>query len=69
MTNFYQFISESFDGSTALVNTSVKNGIEYIEKPMAFDIETSSFKYNDKKLSCMYIWQFAIGDNVVYGRT
>lgn len=69
MTNFYQFISDSFDGSTALVNTSVKNGIEYIEKPMAFDIETSSFKYNDKKLSCMYIWQFAIGDNVVYGRT
>lgn len=40
--------------------------------PMSFDIETSSFYSHDElheKTSIMYIWQFAIDDIVVTGRT
>lgn len=44
--------------------------IEYINVPAAFDIETSSFyDDNDEKTSIMYIWQFGVNGNVIYGRT
>ena len=43
--------------------------IEYINLPASFDIEVSSFYYNEVKMSCMYIWQFGINGNVVIGRT
>lgn len=44
--------------------------IQYINLPMAFDIETTSF-YDDegKKTAIMYIWQFGINGAVFYGRT
>lgn len=44
--------------------------IWYCNLACSFDIETTSF-YNDKneKQSIMYIWQFAIFDNVILGRT
>lgn len=41
----------------------------YLNYPISFDIETSSFEINGQKQVCMYIWQYAIGDNVYIGRT
>lgn len=43
--------------------------IYYLNYPISFDIETSSFKVNGEKQVIMYIWQVAIGDNVYIGRT
>ena len=40
----------------------------YLNYPISFDIETSSFEINGQKQVCMYIWQYAIGDNVYIGR-
>ena len=50
----------------------------YYNVAMSFDIETSSFYVNENndsvsvetenKCSNMYIWQFAINDNIIYGR-
>lgn len=48
---------------------STRTYIKYINLPMSFDIETSSFYVGDKKCSCMYIWQFGINGHVCYGRT
>ena len=44
--------------------------IWYCNLACSFDIETSSF-YNEKgeKQAIMYVWQFAIFDNVILGRT
>ena len=47
----------------------VKYEIEYINLPASFDIEVSSFMYDNRKCSCMYIWQFGINGDVVIGRT
>lgn len=41
----------------------------YYNVPAAFDIETSSFRLNDRKIGTMYIWQFGIFGKVCYGRT
>lgn len=47
-----------------------KGNIEYIEVPCSFDIETTSTYYYDDKVAFMYIWAFAITENIiVYGRT
>lgn len=35
----------------------------------AFDIETSRYTTNDEDFAFMYMWQFAINDVAVYGRT
>lgn len=44
--------------------------IRYLNYPLSFDIETSSFyDWPDQKRVCMYIWQIAIGDHVYIGRT
>lgn len=43
--------------------------ISYYDIPMAFDIETTSFYEDDEKRAIMYIWQMAIFDNVIIGRT
>lgn len=40
-----------------------------VQLPIAFDIETSSFYHNNEKRAVMYVWQFAINDNVLIGRT
>lgn len=41
----------------------------YINLACSFDIETSSFYNGDIKTAIMYIWQFAINDDVILGRT
>lgn len=43
--------------------------IKYVNVPASFDIEVSSFRVSDVKLSCMYIWQFGINGYVYYART
>ena len=43
--------------------------IKYYNVPCAFDIETSSFYEGDEKRAIMYVWQFAIDDTVIIGRT
>lgn len=43
--------------------------VTYYNVPAAFDIETSSFYYNEEKHATMYIWQFGIMNWVTYGRT
>ena len=50
----------------------VKRKNEYYNYPVAFDIETSSFRdENDEPRANMYIWQMCFGDSefIVYGRT
>lgn len=52
----------------------MKNKTEYYNYPVAFDIETSSFRdENDEPRACMYVWQMAFGDEggdlIVVGRT
>lgn len=42
---------------------------KYVQLPIAFDIETSSFYHKNEKRAIMYVWQFAIKDNVLIGRT
>lgn len=42
---------------------------EVYNVPAAFDIETSSFTIDDEKYATMYIWQFGLDGNVIYGRT
>lgn len=46
-----------------------KKKIEYVNIACSFDIETSSFYEKNEKRSVMYIWQFAINDDVLIGRT
>lgn len=48
---------------------SFKTAKKYVQLPIAFDIETSSFYHNNEKCAAMYVWQFAIKDNVFIGRT
>lgn len=37
--------------------------------PCSFDIETTNTYIQDEKFAFMYIWQFAVNDNVIIGRT
>ena len=46
-----------------------KKTVEYANVSSSFDIEVSSFEYNGKKNSLMYIWQFGLNGYVVIGRT
>lgn len=41
----------------------------YMNTPIAFDIENSSFYNAGCKVSTMYVWQFGIGFTVIMGRT
>lgn len=46
-----------------------KKKIEYLNVPVSFDIETSSFYDKGEKTAIMYIWQLGINHHVIYGRT
>lgn len=41
----------------------------YYNVPCAFDIETSSFIYDNEKCACMYIWMLGLGGYCIVGRT
>lgn len=43
--------------------------IEYLNIPCAFDIETTSYYYNNEKHACMYHWQVGLNGMVIMGRT
>lgn len=44
-------------------------GYSYLNTVTSFDIETTSAMVNGEKVAFMYIWQFAVENIVVYGRT
>ncbi|MFW3387866.1 UNVERIFIED_CONTAM: hypothetical protein RF648_17845, partial [Kocuria sp. CPCC 205274] len=51
--------------------TSKRKGVEYLNIPCGFDIETTSLTVGGQKVAHMYIWMIGIGHNngVYYGRT
>ena len=49
--------------------TRNKETIEYVNKAIAFDTETTSFIYNGNKIAWVYLWTLAIDDDVVIGRS
>ena len=65
--NLLDFIHALSNMNIPLVRTNKRK--EYYNIPAAFDIEVSSFYYNEKKCASMYIWQFGVGDIITYGRT
>lgn len=60
-------IKTIFDGAT-ITKPSKKKPAVY-EICASFDIETTSYSQQGEQMAFMYIWQFAIEDYVVYGRT
>lgn len=44
-------------------------GIEYVNVPCSFDIETTSFKVGEDKRACMYAYVLGINGNFIFGRT
>lgn len=46
-----------------------KKDVYYLNLSTSFDIEVTSFLNEGKKQAIMYVWQFAINDNVIIGRT
>ena len=49
--------------------TVSRKKVKYYNIPVAFDIETSSFKLNGEKCAIMYEWSFSFYGVVVIGRT
>lgn len=49
--------------------TRKKHKIEYYNTANAFDIETTSIIRDDEKIGIMWMWSFALEDNVIIGRT
>lgn len=67
-TNIQNLLSLALFHSDELP-TVRKKKIEYLNVPVSFDIETSSFYDKGEKTSIMYIWQLGINHHVIYGRT
>ena len=49
--------------------TITKNRTTFFNVPFSFDIETTSFYENGEKRAIMYVWQFAVKNDVIMGRT
>ena len=60
-------VKSIFDGSK-VTKPSKKKPATY-ELASSFDIETTSYEQQGEQVSFMYVWQFAIEDYVIYGRT
>lgn len=58
---------DSFLEESQLANSITQGG--YLNIPCAFDIETSSYKKDEKKFAWMYVWQVSINGSTIYGRT
>lgn len=63
----WERVKDIFDGAT-VTKPSKKKPATY-EIVTSFDIETTSYEQQGEQMSFMYIWQFAIEDYVIYGRT
>lgn len=68
MVHFLDF-NYSKLSSLPIVNNKNSKTKQVYNYPFSFDIETTNFIHNGKKYATMYIWQFGIGEEVVYGRT
>lgn len=65
---FYDDLNKFLDKIETLdLPLIISKGVNYYNVPMAFDIEVSSIN-TDEKFATMYVWQFAINDDVVIGR-
>ena len=79
MKHIFSFRNENFiyydpEDITEILNrvprdTISKNKVQYYNSANAFDIETTSYIHNGKKLAFMYMWSFALSDDVIIGRT
>lgn len=65
--NHYEFIKAVCSRNLDTVTTNKK--IEYYNIACAFDIETSSFYYNEEKCAIMYVWQLCVDGLITMGRT
>ena len=64
------FIRDALETVPSLVETSTYRGVEYVELPFSFDIETSSwYNLNNEKRGCMYCWQVGLNGRWLLGRT
>ena len=64
------FIRDALETVPSLVEVSHYRGVEYVELPFSFDIETSSwYNLNNEKSGCMYCWQVGLNGRWLLGRT
>ena len=64
------FIRDALETVPSLVEVSHYRGVEYVEIPFSFDIETSSwYNLNNEKRGCMYCWQVGLNGRWLLGRT
>lgn len=64
------FIRDALETVPSLVEVSHYRGVEYVELPFSFDIETSSwYNLNNEKRGCMYCWQVGLNGRWLLGRT
>lgn len=64
------FIRDALETVPSLVEVSHYRGVEYVELPFSFDIETSSwYNLNKEKRGCMYCWQVGLNGRWLLGRT
>ena len=64
------FIRDALETVPSLVEVSHYRGVEYVELPFSFDIETSSwYNLNNEKRACMYCWQVGLNGRWLLGRT
>lgn len=82
MLHFSEFPTQNYKFDIVTKKTK-KQEIEYYNTAFSFDIETTSFYYENgcsiipkanetekyNKAAVMYIWQFGVGDDVYFGRT
>ena len=67
---YTEVISYLQETNLPIVKSSRKKDGSFYNVPVSFDIETTSFQ-NEEGQYCgiMYVWQFAINNEVFYGRT
>lgn len=62
-----EFLEEAFTNGLPIVKTS--RGVEYVNLPCAFDIETTSLEQDEEKYAFMYSWAVCINGSTLLGRT